>query len=328
MQLPIWMIGASLSWASLIVGTRLFLLAWMWAARHVSRYLSDPDAGQLFRRKGRRAMVRGNPVAWRELSTRGSAGMGLLVRGATLVWSFIALISLTFMGGFDESSVHVMLSMSAFFLVFSGAMLTATSTVIDERHSRTLPILLLTPMRRSRIVLGKLMAVWWRALPLMTLAILLIVWVDMDFYTVHDNEWHVHKFGPNLMEGYNLPRLAILSTWLFAILSTHVLSIVLVALLVRPARLAWPAIPAVAALWWTWPVIVMFLIFEFGGLDISASNLEWAGIVWFPFADNDAMTCDRGGAPMAFVIGTAAQLVFGVVLGWLIKLRLNALMRM
>lgn len=325
---PMLFVGAVLSWATLVVGTRIFLITWMAGARRVRRYLADPFSGRLFYRQRKRSMVWGNPVTWRELSTRGSAGMRLLVTGATLIWLFITLFSL-FMTWTDPhlaSGVHTTLAMMAFFLAFTGAMLTTTSTIIEERLSRTLPLLLLTPMSRFRIVFGKLQAVWWRALPLIAMGAFLILAADDALYSEHGTNWHHHDLGPNLFAGSRLAQVAIALAWMYSALTNHVLAIVLVGLVVRPVRLAWPAIPAVVFAWWMGPWLTLVAGYEIGVLTSDITIYENL-MYWFPFMDNEATLCADGGMPLSFVAATSVQVGVALFLTFLIRLRLNVLIK-
>ncbi len=321
-------VAGLLTFATLFTGTRFFLMTWMWGARYVRRYLTSPNAGSLFRRRRKRTLVRGNPVTWRELSTRGSAGMRLMVTGATVTLILMALFSLFLFEGWGQEEIHVTLASMAVFLAFAGALLTTTSTIIEERNGRTLPLLLLTPMSRFRIIGGKLMAVWWRALPLLAMALLLVGLIEEELYSYdHGHDWHHHAMGANLLIGSQLARIFFIITWVYGALSTHVLAILLIALLVRPARLAWPAIPFVVGAWWVGPALAMGLALKLGLLEGSGEFYLEILMLWWPFIDDTALFCTAKGAPLAFVAATAVQLLLALLLMLLIRLRLNVLMR-
>ena len=312
-----------LCWATLVLGTRSFLLTWMNGAGHVRLLLRQE------RRETRRpTQVWGNPVWWRETSAKSGCGNRLLVGGLTTVWALTALVWFTFGNGWGKDEAHIFLAISALLIAFTAAMLSVTATLIEERRARTLPLLLITTSSRERILFGKLMAAWWRAAPLIALALLLIGWVFLSSEARMCKEAAIS--GPNLLPHLPMLKPLALGGWVFAVLSTCTLSCILIAAWASPPRIAWPAVPAVAVAWWIVPAISLSLAsWTFDLLDQDAAFepvLAQISALWWPLGDFEALLC--AGVPQSLLLSTGVQGLLCLVLAFAIRLRLQMLMRL
>lgn len=112
---------------------------------------SEPSGGD----KGRSRTVRGNPVLWRELASSFSGTSKLTRILCTL--GVVALMALLY-GNADlyDSGTHGLVYVIVVLVAFFGAASSTGSAVTSERESRSLDLLLTTPISARQILLGKL----------------------------------------------------------------------------------------------------------------------------------------------------------------------------
>jgi len=134
--------------------------------------------------------VRGNPVAWRELY----AGAGGGRRGgihAGIAYAAILLAAFVLFGMFDDDIV-AMGSYMVMRLLWLGAYLAvmrvAASSFAAERESKTLEVLLVTPLTSAQILKGKLVGIFWNAAPRVLVliaaqAVLFLLYIDTPWHT-------------------------------------------------------------------------------------------------------------------------------------------------
>ena len=312
-----------LCWAVLVLGTRSFLLSWMNGASHARLFLSRERRGTR-----RPAEVWGNPVWWRETSARSGCANRVLVGGSTAIWALVALLWLTLGDGWGDEDSHLFLAGAALLIAFTAAMLSVTETLIEERRARTLPLLLITTSSRERILFGKLLAAWWRAAPLLAMALVLVGRLFLTMEQPTSSETAVS--GPNL-----LPHLAILKPlalggWALAVLSTCTLSCILIAAWASPPRVAWPAVPVVAAAWWIVPALTLALTSWIADLfdqeDGFTPVITQLYALWWPLEDFEYLF--HAGIPQSLLLSTLTQVFLCLALAFAIRIRLQMLMRL
>lgn len=147
--------------------------------------------------KGRKARhVWSNPVAWREAATRAGVSVRGIARWSTvLVGASAALVLLYFYHGGTLTIEDVRRWLVALVILeFSVALLVATnssaSAVTKERESRTLDLLLVTPITSRYYIWGKLRGLVSFMLPFSavpTLTILVVVIYDVITGAILDN---------------------------------------------------------------------------------------------------------------------------------------------
>lgn len=113
-----------------------------------------------------RIPVFGDPVFWREVFTNAQGGLSRVSVGALAAVLFAsALIGLS-----GETELTLPLVLFAGFAAFTLCVLTALSSVLQERRLRTLPLLTTTLYGPFRIIVMKTIAIALRTLPILGLA--------------------------------------------------------------------------------------------------------------------------------------------------------------
>lgn len=148
-------VGRALAWAwsslLLFAGTALYVLVWTGVVGQ-ARSWSRIRVGGLLPRLPR-ARVWGDPVAWREIATRGQGGV--LSRWAVPVWFcgtlFLSLYSI-------EDAPELFLMTGTFAAVLT-TLTFGTESMGAERKSGTLALLAVTTLPSWRIVAGKVLAI-------------------------------------------------------------------------------------------------------------------------------------------------------------------------
>ena len=174
-----------------------------------------------------------NPVAWRELMTGAYGPSGVLARWGVVAW-FIGMSFVVMTVGAREAPPLFALSGTATTMVFTVTL--ATATMGTERAAGTLPLLLSTTIRSHQVVLGKLFSVAIYTIPYGLLGWAFVVvsgWWRMD---VRDEPFCP---GPGMLVGGSFAQIATTFAWLVAAWACLALASMLVATVVRPARLAW-----------------------------------------------------------------------------------------
>ena len=254
--------------------------------------------------------ISGNPVAWRERwtgahgVTRGLSKLGLAL-GVGLVLLVVAVD-----GELDEEVAMLFGGMG----VFAGTVLSgvaATSSFVQDRRQGTLPLLLQTTMSPTRIVIGKLQAVFGLVSFLLVPGWLLGAWgamAEMGSAGASLHSYSAMTCGDFLFfRGLTWVKVGWITTWALGHWVLLVLCCLVVAARVRPTRLAWGTNIGLGMVWVVLPVYVA------DGLD-----LDELARFWWPFANNELWRPSCGLAPTSL---GAVVLVWGlaaVVLGWLV----------
>ena len=123
--------------------------------------------------------VTGSPVIWKEMY-KGFLGTGKTDRTVTVL--LVALFCLTavlfLFSAFNRNRNIIIFPyylMSGIYLIVMIRLAIATAgSIAREKESRTLPILLATPLEDKEIIRGKIIAALWRNIPLLILYFLLL----------------------------------------------------------------------------------------------------------------------------------------------------------
>ena len=190
-----------------VITTVLSLMLVVPSAIVLRRIAQVSDGGLLaffWRGKGgKRRRVRGvwrNPVAWREAATRaGFSGRGLM-RWLTILIGLAAAVVVVYMyhaGTLDVRETRMLL-MGLVIVEFSVGLLVATNTsasaVTKERESKTLDLLLVTPITSRYYIWGKLRGLVSFMLPFAavpTVTMLVVVLYDLLMGKRGGGEWVV-----------------------------------------------------------------------------------------------------------------------------------------
>lgn len=121
--------------------------------------------------------ITGSPVIWKEMY-KGFLGTGKIDRAIPIL--LIVLFCLTavlfiFTSRNRISFVFPYYLMSGIYLIIEVRLAVATAgSIAAEKESRTLPVLLVTPLENKEIIHGKIRAALWRNIPLLILYLLLL----------------------------------------------------------------------------------------------------------------------------------------------------------
>jgi ABC-type transport system involved in multi-copper enzyme maturation permease subunit len=266
-----------------------------------------------------RGRVWGEAITWRELFTGASAGGTLGVVVFSGFWlGLVVMIGCS--GGLESSKARVALGTFGLFVDGLLVCLLAAMAFADERRSRTLELLLVTPIWPSRIATAKLFAVLIRVVPLAVVSAALLASgfsaSDYDSATLHSHS----PFGLNLAIGLSVVRVFAMVGWAAAAAFALASWGLVVSLRVRPASAVWPAslalpfaLPFAAA---------MIAASNHRSYDEPANAWDAAQVLLLPFT-GDAFTCRFGGTPPEVLLSTAAYLVVGVPAAAALALRLR-----
>lgn len=199
-----------------------------------------------------------NPVAWREVMTRGLGGPAVFAR-----WMLLPLIcAATFavcMGAIANSGELLwMLGLLLWFVATAVTMLVATTSMTSERQARTLSLLVSTTHSGVSVVAGKVLSVTVMTLPWMLVAIVLagLGFAAQDPYGAYSSYGYNPRCDPpTLATNAPLYDSAGFACWALATWWLTLTSSLAVAMRARPARLAFGILISVAFIT---PVAIIF----------------------------------------------------------------------
>jgi ABC-type transport system involved in multi-copper enzyme maturation permease subunit len=242
------LIGAAmLTWFS---GAILYLRASVWLIPRLA-----------LPRRRRWVPLFGNPVLWRELFTAAHGGLSRVLGIVTVAWLLGALAVAVSSAG--EELVGAWGALAAV-LVVSLTVLMLTSSIVDERQRRTLPLLVASTYPPAFILLGKVFATAVRVAPLGALGLIVIIIAlpepFLDLLWGGDDPWYEQDsvWGPFFLEGTPLVRLPVVLAWIGGFWLTLAFSCAGIAVRLRSTAAAWIGPLALAA---SLPVVMVACLF-------------------------------------------------------------------
>ena len=134
--------------------------------------------------------ITGSPIVWKEMYS-GFWGTGKTDRAVTvLLIVLFCLNAILFAFSAVNRNIRIFPSyiMSGMYLIIMVRLAIATAGgIAGEKESRTLPVLLVTPLENKEIIHGKITAALWRNIPLLILYFFLLC----IFYYGINNPWYV-----------------------------------------------------------------------------------------------------------------------------------------
>ncbi len=321
-----WLLGAACIYAStavFLVGVRLFS-GYLAARAEQQRLLDELREERVWRGSTERlrawvlrrdGQVWGNPVAWRELATR-SHGAARLGNRLGLAFLGVVVFSAWSCEGVDNDRINLAAGMLGLGFGALVMVLAATASIVEERRSGALPVLLSTTMKPWRIVWGKVLAVLAHGLPLVIPGALLLTagvvqYWDSYYAHVYDS-WQPYAWcgEHTISQGSALSKLVWSAAWASSVGFALLSMCLVVSMRLNPPRLAWAANIGIVATWLVGPLF----------LEEALIDVEWAS--WlrelvFP------ITIDGFGIPVCgvsptFVASTALHAGIALVLlAWL-----------
>jgi len=270
--------------------------------------------------QSRDGTVWGNPVAWRELFTRAHGAARLWSRAGLVMFTLFLSVAWSCEGAGDE---EINMVLGAMGVIASGivTVLAATATMVEERRSGALPVLLTTTMQPWRIIWGKLVAVLGQGLPLLVPAAALLL-VGIGQYWDEAYRWTTLTWDPYaycgdhfVTRGMPAAKVAWMVAWTATAWVMLVLASMVVALRVRPMRMAWVVNIGLGVAFLALPI---FLERAFFGIEIWVQLREF----WHPWSRQGFGNPMCGVSP-TFVASTATQATLALALFALLTARLR-----
>ncbi len=240
--------------------------------------------------------VWGDPVVWRELTGRPYAATRWLTGAAGAVW-LLEVGTLLYLDLSDRTIRDV--AAQAIGASVVAMPIIATLHQLEERRARTLPVLRTTTMTAGRIVLAKLIVVWFRTLPWLVAGLVLWSIAPHESYEWQEVIGHDHGWGPNRLPGWQSARIGLTGVWAWIAGTLLAATTLAVTLRVANARTGWVGSAMVT--------FALTILAPFG----VTVTLEYAGLpgedwltLWYPWAQDQAYICELGGVPQALVVST------------------------
>lgn len=307
-------------WPAIGLGLALVVSASLLYLRTMSWLLPRMGTSQTWFR----VPVLGDPVIWRELATNAAGGV---TRGTWIALGLWVLITggMIAVYGIDDDVVMPAGLLAGFgALLFS--LLIATSSMLEDRQRRTLPLLVASTYPAWRVVAGKLFASMVRVVPFVVLGLgVMALEVPEIFmgptHTIDPLYARESAMGP--MVGASIPGIRLFGTllWLVGLWLAAVSQALMLALWIRARALAWllPVIVGAGS-----PFFLVFLAesvkpSRYGSPSVSSEVLA---ALLFPF--NGAYgSRSTGGVPLELLISGVGWWVIGLALAaacvWVVR---------
>jgi len=257
-----------------------------------------------------RVPVVGDPIVWRELLTSGQGGVTRAATIATAAWMLIALL---FVLSEADDELQILWAFLSAVGSLGLSMMLITSSILDERRRRTLPVLASTTLSSWAIVRGKLIGASVRVLPLVIGGVLLALWAVPELIGPR----HVYStVGLTFPLWINLgvpgQRLIGLAAWTLGLWFTLLASGAAVGIGVRNRALA-GALPGVLATTVLLAVVILGLSLSGLGDRWNSRAIELVGDALFPLRRLLSEGSGSPGLPLGLLIAAGVWPVMAVV---------------